>query len=207
MLKRSAILGLFLISFGQGQSKYPADSLLHSPHVSLWKKGAILPIAGWQRLSYNTNALNCQFYPSCSNYSAQAIQHFGWIKGSIMASDRIIRCNPFAFHYHIQGHLPFQTDGRLVDHITQDNRQGPISKSPWVAAGFSAIIPGTGRMYAGRIFDGLMGLWTFYLFGKSAYVSIKNDRPKSGALFLVSTAIIYAGEIYGAWRTAHQIQE
>lgn len=38
----------------------------------------------------------CRFYPSCSHYSYQAIYKYGVIRGGIMASWRILRCNPFS---------------------------------------------------------------------------------------------------------------
>ncbi len=37
----------------------------------------------------------CRFTPSCSEYSAQAIEKYGIIKGGLMASWRILRCNPW----------------------------------------------------------------------------------------------------------------
>ena len=37
----------------------------------------------------------CRFYPSCSQYSYDAIKKFGIIKGIFLAIKRIIRCNPF----------------------------------------------------------------------------------------------------------------
>jgi len=37
----------------------------------------------------------CRFYPSCSHYGYQAIYKYGAIKGSLMATWRILRCNPF----------------------------------------------------------------------------------------------------------------
>lgn len=37
----------------------------------------------------------CRFSPSCSEYSAQAIKKYGIIKGGLMASWRILRCNPW----------------------------------------------------------------------------------------------------------------
>ena len=37
----------------------------------------------------------CRFYPSCSEYSVQAVKKYGPIKGVLMASWRILRCNPF----------------------------------------------------------------------------------------------------------------
>ena len=37
----------------------------------------------------------CRFYPSCSVYAIEAISKHGAIKGSFMATKRILRCNPF----------------------------------------------------------------------------------------------------------------
>jgi putative membrane protein insertion efficiency factor len=37
----------------------------------------------------------CRFYPSCSHYGYQAIYKHGALKGSAMATWRVLRCNPF----------------------------------------------------------------------------------------------------------------
>jgi len=37
----------------------------------------------------------CRFYPSCSHYGYQAIYKYGAVKGSLMATWRVLRCNPF----------------------------------------------------------------------------------------------------------------
>jgi len=37
----------------------------------------------------------CRFYPSCSHYGYQAVYKYGAIKGSAMATWRVLRCNPF----------------------------------------------------------------------------------------------------------------
>ena len=37
----------------------------------------------------------CRFTPSCSEYGAQAINKYGVIRGGIMASWRVLRCNPW----------------------------------------------------------------------------------------------------------------
>jgi hypothetical protein len=37
----------------------------------------------------------CRFYPSCSEYAIQAINKYGIIKGGLMGSWRILRCNPW----------------------------------------------------------------------------------------------------------------
>jgi putative membrane protein insertion efficiency factor len=37
----------------------------------------------------------CKYYPSCSNYALTAITRHG-VKGVVMASYRILRCNPWS---------------------------------------------------------------------------------------------------------------
>ncbi len=46
-------------------------------------------------LSRGLPADTCRFYPSCSHYGYQAIYKHGAIKGSLMATWRVLRCNPF----------------------------------------------------------------------------------------------------------------
>ncbi|MFD1464655.1 membrane protein insertion efficiency factor YidD [Lapidilactobacillus mulanensis] len=38
---------------------------------------------------------HCRYYPTCSNYTLQAVQKHGALKGIIMGIARILRCNPF----------------------------------------------------------------------------------------------------------------
>lgn len=40
--------------------------------------------------------INCKFYPTCSEYTKQAIEKYGAIKGSFLGIARIIKCNPFS---------------------------------------------------------------------------------------------------------------
>ena len=200
---------ILVVSCLTGQSKYPADSLITSPNVPIIHKIGLLPIAGWQRISYNTNLFNCQFYPSCSNYGAEAVKSFGLIRGGAMASERITRCSPFAFHYHLKLRRPFHDpDGRLIDPVLQKQLH-KTQKSPLLAGMMSAILPGSGRIYAGRFLDGIMGMWMMYVVGNSAYHAIKNKRPISGPLFGIAAGFVYLGEVYGGWRAAkyYQIQD
>ena len=41
------------------------------------------------------NVRVCIFYPSCSEYTYEAIEKHGLIRGSILGIWRILRCNPF----------------------------------------------------------------------------------------------------------------
>ena len=197
---RKIILIVF-ITAAFGQIRYPIDSLLVSSEISIFRKVAILPVAGWQRISYNTNLFNCQFYPSCSNYGAKAIKDHGIILGCAVAADRIIRCNPGAFRYHVESQAFFKDeDGRLID-LVEPRIYQLSNKSPIIAAGLS-IVPGLGRIYAGRPYDGLFSFMTLSLSGNAAYMAIDQKRPYAGPFFTAVFIIAYLGEIYGGWRSA-----
>ena len=128
------------------QENYPADSLYQIESNGVIKKLSILPIMLWQRISYNIDILNCQFYPSCSNYCAKAFTKHGVLKGSIISLDRITRCNPAAFYYHLQLNRPYyEKDGRMIDTMEQGSFK-ESSKNPKFAAMYSTFIPGLGRL-------------------------------------------------------------
>jgi putative membrane protein insertion efficiency factor len=56
----------------------------------------LIPIRIYQlTFSRMIPADTCRFYPTCSHYSYQAIYKHGIIKGSWMAVNRVLRCNPF----------------------------------------------------------------------------------------------------------------
>ena len=37
----------------------------------------------------------CRFHPSCSEYTVEAIEKYGLVKGIVKGVYRILRCNPF----------------------------------------------------------------------------------------------------------------
>ncbi len=58
------------------------------------KKTALLLITIYQFFSKFTPKC-CRFYPTCSEYTKQAIQKYGFFKGSILGLKRICKCHPF----------------------------------------------------------------------------------------------------------------
>lgn len=185
---------------------YPADSLLSNASVSLVRKAFILPIAGWQRLSYRSSGLDCQFAPSCSNYGAGSVAEHGIILGPVMAADRIVRCNPMALEYHAKLGGKFYTkDFHIIDPVEPLKRSS--GKSPILAALMSAIIPGSGRIYAGRSWDGIFGFMMFAMPAASAYKARNDEGSFAFGMYVSATAVFYGGEIYGAWRSAKYYQK
>jgi putative membrane protein insertion efficiency factor len=60
---------------------------------------ALALIRGYQAvLSPLLQALGggCRYFPSCSQYTYQAVEKYGWARGSWMGIKRISRCHPFA---------------------------------------------------------------------------------------------------------------
>ena len=37
----------------------------------------------------------CRFIPTCSQYALEAVEKYGAVKGTFLATKRILRCNPF----------------------------------------------------------------------------------------------------------------
>ena len=63
------------------------------------KKIMIIIINGYQKhiSSWLENrGVKCKFYPTCSEYTKQAIKKYGILKGSKLGIIRILKCNPFS---------------------------------------------------------------------------------------------------------------
>ncbi len=56
----------------------------------------VAPIRGYQRVLSPAFAPRCKYYPSCSEYAAQAIQRYGILRGLVLAGWRLLRCNPWS---------------------------------------------------------------------------------------------------------------
>jgi len=41
---------------------------------------------------------SCRFTPTCSEYAIKALTTYGAVKGFILATHRIVRCNPWGGH-------------------------------------------------------------------------------------------------------------
>lgn len=57
------------------------------------KKFILFLISLYQKLSKYTPAV-CRFYPTCSEYTRQAIEKYGVLKGMLLGAKRILKCHP-----------------------------------------------------------------------------------------------------------------
>ncbi|MEG2602856.1 MAG: membrane protein insertion efficiency factor YidD [Carnobacterium sp.] len=76
-------------------------------HSIVWLKTSILPDSFWSKFGIKLIEFyqkqisvffgkRCIYYPTCSEYTKQAIEKYGLIKGCIKGFFRILRCNPYA---------------------------------------------------------------------------------------------------------------
>lgn len=83
-----------------------------------------------------------------------------------------------------------------------DYKFDPHYKSPAWAGIFSAIIPGSGKMYVGEWSDGISGLLLTGLFAFLAYDNFNADHTTRAWIFTGIGAFFYAGNIYGSVASA-----
>jgi uncharacterized protein len=59
-------------------------------------KRVLLALIGAYRLLVSPFlGANCRFYPTCSEYAAQAIDTHGAVRGSWLAIRRVLKCHPW----------------------------------------------------------------------------------------------------------------
>lgn len=63
------------------------------------KKFLIIIINWYQKnisMWLESKNIKCKYYPTCSEYTKQAIEKYGALKGIFLGVVRIIKCNPFS---------------------------------------------------------------------------------------------------------------
>lgn len=59
------------------------------------RKALVLPIRFYQRFLSPFLPKRCRFYPTCSEYAAQALLKYGLRRGGWLALRRLLRCGPW----------------------------------------------------------------------------------------------------------------
>lgn len=111
MTPRTAVLLLLLVGAGSVASADAAapapDSRLLTapPQYRLETTGPVQIAAGWWFSAYRGSISKvrgpvCNFEPSCSHYSQEAIRDYGLLRGLIMTGERLQRCHPCLEGHH-----------------------------------------------------------------------------------------------------------
>jgi uncharacterized protein len=56
----------------------------------------VAPIRAYQRFISPALPKRCKYHPSCSEYAVQAIRTYGVLRGLVLATWRLLRCNPWS---------------------------------------------------------------------------------------------------------------
>ena len=56
----------------------------------------LAPIRLYQRFISPLLPRRCKYHPTCSDYAVQAIRGYGSLRGTVLASWRLLRCNPWS---------------------------------------------------------------------------------------------------------------
>jgi uncharacterized protein len=55
----------------------------------------MLLIRGYQRSISPVLPASCRFSPSCSQYTLEAVERYGVVRGGWLGARRLVRCHPF----------------------------------------------------------------------------------------------------------------
>ena len=56
----------------------------------------LAPIRLYQRLISPLLPARCKYHPTCSAYAVDAVRSYGVLRGAVLASWRVLRCNPWS---------------------------------------------------------------------------------------------------------------
>jgi uncharacterized protein len=56
----------------------------------------LAPIVAYRRLISPVLPRRCKYEPTCSSYAVQAVREYGILRGLVLATWRLLRCNPWS---------------------------------------------------------------------------------------------------------------
>jgi putative membrane protein insertion efficiency factor len=60
------------------------------------RAAALAPVHLYRRLVSPLIPSRCRYHPSCSTYAVQAVERYGILRGAVLATWRLLRCNPWS---------------------------------------------------------------------------------------------------------------
>ncbi|MGA7723071.1 MAG: hypothetical protein WCA84_18030 [Ignavibacteriaceae bacterium] len=141
------------------------------------------------RYKYSAEIVN-NAYPDSSGMNSLYMYSFLLTGEPLSDEDKFIMNFPASERKSIEGFYEWKKD--------------PPEKSPLKAAIFSAIIPGSGKIYANELWDGIFAFIATLGTGYLSYDNFKACHNLRGWIFGSLTVGFYGGNIYGS-ATAVQI--
>ena len=135
-------------------------------------------------------------------------RHMQFLRGAEILDLR--RFDEAVLHYSELGRTDDSTGKRSLMLVEELRQHQLISrKSPWLAAGLSAVLPGAGQAYTEHYSDATMAFfWNLTFVGGTAYLydlERSADRPHTGSIVTgIIGLIFYASNISGAYSSAHR---
>jgi len=68
---------------------------LFTKFIVFYQKFLSIPISKFLEYFGLVRNNSCAFYPTCSEYTKEAIKKYGILKGVLLGSYRILRCHPW----------------------------------------------------------------------------------------------------------------
>lgn len=66
----------------------------HDASRPWWRTLALSPVLFYRWAISPNIGPHCRYEPTCSAYAVQAVDQFGILRGSVLATWRVMRCNP-----------------------------------------------------------------------------------------------------------------
>ena len=76
-----------------------ADSALRAPLHAMKSLPLLLVIGLVYGYRYTLGLVlpaSCKYHPSCSQYAIDALRRYGFVRGTVLAGWRLVRCNPWS---------------------------------------------------------------------------------------------------------------
>lgn len=64
--------------------------------MTLGRRLAAAPVRFYRRFLSPALPRRCKYHPTCSRYALDAIAEYGALRGIVLATWRVLRCNPFS---------------------------------------------------------------------------------------------------------------
>jgi putative membrane protein insertion efficiency factor len=108
-----------------GNTSGDSDGALLPPfEVSELRMFAHFMIRCYQKFVSSQQYNVCLFNPSCSHFGSEAVRRYGFMRGVLMTSDRLQRCNNFAAQY---GYEFDASSGKLKDPVPDLRSESVLS--------------------------------------------------------------------------------